>query len=79
MVTRAKDGFTGTANKTIQLSGTAEELLLVNDGTSPLTFTTGVFTFTLGPGEVFDEGLDPFRELKITATGAYRGYVRDVN
>lgn len=78
MAKRARNGFTGSANQTINLNGTYEELLLINDGAANLTFTAGIFTFTLGPGEVFDEEVDPFNSLKITATGAYRGYVRDV-
>ena len=74
----AKEGFSGSTNQTIRFNISAEELLLINDGTANLTFTADFFTFTLGPGEVFDEALDPFRVLRITATGAYRGYVRDV-
>ncbi|MEH6941672.1 hypothetical protein [Bacillus sp. JJ722] len=78
MPKRAREGFSGTTSKPIKLTGVYEELLIINDGTSNLTFTAGKFTFILGPGEVFDEEIDPFSEIEVTATGAYRGYVRDV-
>ena len=78
MKKRAREPFAGSANQTINFISTVEELLLINDGEASLSFTAGYFTFTLKPGEVFDEEIDPFKTLKITATGAYRGYVRDV-
>ena len=75
---RAVEPFVGSANQTIRFNNTVEELLIINDGEANLTFTAEYFTFTLKPGEVFDEEINPFKTLRITATGAYRGYVRDV-
>jgi hypothetical protein len=37
----------------------------------------GGTNFTLKAGEVFDEEINPFSSIDITATGSFRGYVRE--
>lgn len=78
MTKRAMDFFSGTGNLAKKFEDEREELVLINDGTADLSFTAGPYmTWTLKPGEVFDERLAEFSSLTITSTGAYRGYVRD--
>lgn len=79
MARRAQESFSGTGNDTIKFRGDREELVLVNDGAADLLFVAGATQFTLKPGEVFDEEINPFSALIITATGNWRGYVREVN
>jgi hypothetical protein len=77
MARRAQEFFNGTGNLTKQFRDSREELVIINDGSADLTFTAGAITFTLKPGEVFDEELNPFESISITATGSFRGYVRE--
>jgi hypothetical protein len=74
---RAQDFFSGTGNFSKQFSGDREELVVINDGDSDLTFSAGYITFTLKAGEVFDEEVNPFSSINITTTGAFRGFVRE--
>jgi hypothetical protein len=74
---RAQEFFSGTGNFSKQFSGFREDLVLINDGNADLSFIAGLTTFTLKSGEVFDEAIDPFNSISITATGAFRGYVRE--
>jgi hypothetical protein len=75
---RARDFFSGTTNLTKKFGSNREELVIINDGTADLSFTAGLYTsWTLKPGEVFDERIAEFDSITITATGAFRGYVRD--
>jgi hypothetical protein len=77
MAKRAQEAFNGTGNSTVKFRGDREELVLVNDGAADLTFVAGGIEFTLKPGEVFDEEVNPFSKLVITATDKWRGYVRE--
>jgi hypothetical protein len=77
MAKRAQEAFNGTGNSTVKFRGDREELVLVNDGAADLMFVAGGIEFTLKPGEVFDEEVNPFNKLEITATGTWRGYVRE--
>lgn len=50
----------------------------MNDGNADLTITAGgIKNFKLKPGEVFDEEVNPFSKVEITATGPFRGYCRE--
>jgi hypothetical protein len=73
----SRESFSGSANMTKKFSTQMDSLFIVNDGSSDLTFSTPGFTWTLKPGEVFDEFVDPFDTLTITAIGPFRGFVRD--
>jgi hypothetical protein len=77
MAKRAQESFNGTGNSTVKFRGDREELVLINDGATDLAFVAGGMEFTLKPGEVFDEEINPFNKLEITATGTWRGYVRE--
>jgi hypothetical protein len=77
----ARAPFSGTGNKTIKLNEVFNMIFIINDGPGNLTFTVSTlfldwFTFTLSPGEVFEQTLRPFHILTITATGKYRGWFR---
>lgn len=74
---RAQEFFSGTGNMTKRFASDREELVVINDGAADLTFRAGAIQFTLKPSEVFDEEINPFSEIEVTATGAYRGYVRE--
>ncbi|MEH7401583.1 hypothetical protein V7148_11390 [Gottfriedia acidiceleris] len=54
-----------------------EGLLIVNDSTSDLTFKAGATSFTVKPGETFNEIINPFVELQITCSGSFRGYIKE--
>lgn len=73
----AKEPFNGTGNTTIKFNGAYDELFIINDGSTDLVFTAGFFTFTMKPGETFNEEINTFNSVKITGTGAFRGYVRE--
>lgn len=77
MPRRAQEFFNGTGNFSKTFRGDREELVIINDGSTDLTFTAGATTFTLKPGEVFDEEINPFIAIDVTATGAFRGFVRE--
>lgn len=82
----ARDPFSGTEGAVFDFTEVMSELHIQNDGTAPLVFTTcqvgrgvrerEVFKHTLGPGDVFDERLDPFTRLKVEANGPYQGHPR---
>ncbi|WP_046214777.1 hypothetical protein [Paenibacillus wulumuqiensis] len=73
----ARYPISGTADKSVNLPERASYLVLYNDGSSNVTVTVGKsFSVTIAPGDFFDERLDPFDRIKITATSPYRGYVR---
>lgn len=77
MTRRAQEFFSGTGNFSKTFNKFCEELIVINDGSADLTFVAGDISFTLKPGEVFDEEINPFNSVQITATGAFRGYVRE--
>jgi hypothetical protein len=77
MARRAQEPFMGTGNFTKRFKGEREELVIINDGGADLTFVAGAVEYTLKAGEVFDEEVNPFDTLVITAAGAWRGYVRE--
>ena len=76
MPKRAQEFFSGTGNFKKNFSGERESLVIINKN-ADLTFTAGYTTFTLEPGEVFDEEVTPFNSIEITTTGSFRGYVRE--
>jgi hypothetical protein len=79
MPKRAQEFFSGTGNLTKRFAGDREELVVINDGTADITFKAGGITFTLKPGEVFDEEINPFSDIEITTSGGFRGYVREAS
>lgn len=73
---KAKDGFSGSTSKTIPFSAVMNSLVITNDGASNLTFTVLGNVYTLSPDVTFDEELEPFQSITVTATDSYFGYVR---
>lgn len=75
----ATEPFKGTGVQTINLDGIQMATLTIfNDAETELTFKAGkYFEFTVEAGGAFDERMDPFETLVITAaSGSYRGYCR---
>ncbi|MFC4103609.1 hypothetical protein [Paenibacillus xanthanilyticus] len=74
----ARKPFKGSSAKEIPLDGQEMvSLTLFNDSNSEVTFKAGVFEFTVAANDAFDERIDPFTKLEITAaSGSYRGYCR---
>lgn len=77
----ARFPFSGSGNKTVNLPEVADYFVLFNYGSVPLTFTLSqrfrtVFSMTLGPGDVFEEQVDPFHIVQITATSTYGGWIK---
>lgn len=76
---RAKEPFGGSATMTKTFSSTMNGFVISNDGPSDgasLSFTVNGYTFTVAPGEVFDDSLEPFTNVQITTTVAFRAYGR---
>lgn len=72
----ARNPFSGTGNKTVNLPNVATYLVVFNDGASDITVTAGQFQTVVKGGDAFDERLDPFNRVTISGTSAYHGYVR---
>jgi hypothetical protein len=71
------DAFFGSANLTKTFDKSYEALSIANTGASDLTFTVGGITLKLPPGYKFDENVEPFNVVTVTATDSFIGYVRD--
>jgi hypothetical protein len=72
----AKNPFAGSANTTLKLSQVMNAFVIANEGSANLTFTINGSTYTVKPGYDFDEVLDPFNLVSISATGEFFGYCR---
>lgn len=76
----ANGAFNGSSNKVLTWPKTQRAFVIANDdATASLTFTiynTSNFTHTLKAGESFDELVEPYTNVSVTATTAYRGYGR---
>ena len=72
----AAEPFSGSSNTTKTFSKTMNGFVIVNDGLSDLTFTIGTDTYTVKPGECFDDRFEPFTEVTITTTVAFRAFGR---
>ncbi|MFC5650910.1 hypothetical protein ACFPYJ_17680 [Paenibacillus solisilvae] len=78
----ASNFFSGTGTKTFVFPIVCNELVIVNDGYATLTFAAGDkftpsrFALPLSPGDAFDERIEAFDRVTVTATGDYHGYIR---
>lgn len=84
MTTVTVSSFNGVASKSYEYPMILHELVINNQGTKPLTVTTGtrrrdLDTFTIAPGETFDERVQRFSKVKVEADGLYYGLVRRGN
>ena len=66
------EAFSGDSAKLIKFSRVASSLFISNDGDNLIKLQWGVCgkyfnEHTLVPGEIFDERLDPFTEIKVSA------------
>lgn len=73
---KARDAFSGNNSQKVRTTDVMHSLVITNDGSSNLTFKILGNTYTLRPGYTFDEELEPFNTIEITATDAYFGYTR---
>jgi hypothetical protein len=69
------DSFSDSAN-TNKTYTKARSIFLSNDGNADITLAVGALNFTIKPGEVFDEVFNPFTDLTVTTTVAFRCWVR---
>lgn len=53
-------------------------IVIANDGTDDVSVTINGFTIVVKAGEIFDEYLDTWDKMTVTATTPYRIYVRDM-
>lgn len=72
----AKEPFEGTADVVHTFATPMNGFCITNDGDTELTFTIGTDTFKVKPGEVFSEDFEPFTEVSIQTTTAFRAYGR---
>ena len=69
----------GSAATTITKSSVAKKwksINITNDGSSDLTFTIGIHTSTVKPGEIFDSKFVPFLSVVINTNIAYRLWLK---
>jgi Mg2+ and Co2+ transporter CorA len=81
MTTVTVSSFNGITSETYEYPMILHELVVNNQGTKPLTVTIGtrrrdLATFTVTPGETFDERVQRFSKVKVEADGLYYGLVR---
>ncbi|MEW9697958.1 hypothetical protein [Paenibacillus sp. SI8] len=72
----AKEPFNGSTTTTKTFTKAMNGLVISNDGASDLTFTIGADTYTVRAGEVFDDRFDPFTQVTVTTSVAFRAYGR---
>lgn len=79
MAFMAREPFNGAGNQMIKFNDRYQSLRIINTGADNLTFSISpYFTYTMSPGEIFDEQVDSFTTLEITGSNnsMYRGFVR---
>ncbi|MDO3682207.1 hypothetical protein, partial [Paenibacillus ehimensis] len=72
-------GFSGTGSQTIKFSEPGSQICISNDGSGEMKFSLGTSPggadyyffndMVLLPGEIFDEWVPPFTQIKIEASG----------
>lgn len=70
----AKEPFSGAVDKTHTFTQSMNGFAIKNDGASSLTFTIAGDTYTVKANEMFTEKFEPFTDVTITTTVAYRAY-----
>ena len=70
----AKQPLNGSGNTTITFTSPMQGFVIVNDGSTNLTFTINGDTYTVKPNEKFPECFEPFTSVTIVTTGAFRCY-----
>jgi hypothetical protein len=73
---QAKEPFAGSTSMTKVFNALMQGFVISNDHTESLTFTIHGETWTVKAGEVFEETFKEFKDVTITATGAFRAYGR---
>jgi hypothetical protein len=72
-----KDAWSGSTDITKNYASPMFGFGIVNDGTGDLTVTIGSISFTVKPGETFDDLFEGFTQIQITGNSAYRAVVRE--
>lgn len=70
----AREPFSGSANVTHTFTQPMTGFVISNDGANDLTFTIGSYTFIVRSGEVYEDNFDPFTQVLVSATSAFRAY-----
>ncbi|MBB6446450.1 hypothetical protein [Bacillus benzoevorans] len=69
------DAWSGSANATKTFTKQCFGFALKNDGAGDVVVTIGTLTFTIKAGESFNGNFEPFSEITIATTSAYRALV----
>jgi hypothetical protein len=70
----ASQYHSGNGNAALNFTQSMYGFSISNDSSSNLTFTIGADTYTLFPGESFEEKFKSFTGVTITSSGAWRCY-----
>ncbi|MDR9748819.1 hypothetical protein [Paenibacillus taichungensis] len=81
MTTVTVRSFNGVTSETYEYPMILHELVVNNQGTKPLSVTIAtrrrdLASFTIAPGETFDERVQRYSKVKVVADGLYYGLVR---
>jgi hypothetical protein len=71
-----KDSFSGTANTTKTYDSDMTNFVINNTGATSLSFVINGITIPVNAGASFDDAFEPFRQITITASGAYNALVK---
>ena len=71
--------YEGSGNINPTSFGTGMSVLVTNDGTFDINLQINSMSFTIRPGEVFDENFYNFSTFTITTYSTYRLWVRGFN
>jgi hypothetical protein len=73
---KVRDSFSNTTNVTKNYTNPMCGFAIQNDGTANLTVTINGMTITVKPTEGFEENFEPFTQVQVVASGAFRAIVR---
>jgi hypothetical protein len=69
-----KDYFDGSSNTTHTFSQSMHGLTISNDGENDLAITINGMNISVKSGEVFSDRFDPYTQVTVNTTGAFRAY-----
>lgn len=73
---KVQQSVSGATTQTIICNSQANSIVCYNDSGANLTLLINGITCTTKTGEMFDESFEPFNNVTVTATGAYRILLR---
>jgi hypothetical protein len=72
-----KQVWSGSTSVTKTFTSKMYGFAIVNDGTGDLIITINSITFTVKPGETFEDLFEGFSSVQISGNSAYRAVVRE--